>query len=188
MVGVLNASAQNNSASDTADTQPPADPAVTDSAGAIVTEPRPTVVIEVHRTVYVDEHASSGQIMPALAPHLFPDSYRIMGWDVAEEGFRLVLSPKLPEVVRTELRPLVDSFLLSRDLTRRDLQAAAKENGRPWDMAKGFDASAPCSPLRPCAMRESGTCAITAPPRGGPRPTSRPARASTRTPRAPASR
>ncbi|HBI69448.1 MAG TPA: fumarylacetoacetate hydrolase [Massilia sp.] len=35
------------------------------------------------------------------------------------------------------------------DLTRRDLQAAAKENGRPWDMAKGFDASAPCSPLRP---------------------------------------
>ena len=35
------------------------------------------------------------------------------------------------------------------DLTRRDLQSAAKENGRPWDMAKGFDASAPCSPLRP---------------------------------------
>lgn len=34
------------------------------------------------------------------------------------------------------------------DLTRRDLQSAAKENGRPWDMAKGFDASAPCSPLR----------------------------------------
>ncbi|HBF51883.1 MAG TPA: fumarylacetoacetate hydrolase [Massilia sp.] len=35
------------------------------------------------------------------------------------------------------------------DLTRRDLQSAAKETGRPWDMAKGFDASAPCSPLRP---------------------------------------
>jgi fumarylpyruvate hydrolase len=35
------------------------------------------------------------------------------------------------------------------DLTRRDLQAAAKEAGRPWDMAKGFDASAPCTPLRP---------------------------------------
>ena len=35
------------------------------------------------------------------------------------------------------------------DLTRRDLQALAKEGGRPWDMAKGFDASAPCSPLRP---------------------------------------
>jgi fumarylpyruvate hydrolase len=35
------------------------------------------------------------------------------------------------------------------DLTRRDLQAVAKDAGRPWDMAKGFDASAPCTPLRP---------------------------------------
>ena len=34
------------------------------------------------------------------------------------------------------------------DLTRRDLQAAAKKAGRPWDMAKGFDASAPISSLR----------------------------------------
>ena len=33
------------------------------------------------------------------------------------------------------------------DLTRRDLQAAAKARGRPWDAAKGFDQSAPCGPL-----------------------------------------
>ena len=33
------------------------------------------------------------------------------------------------------------------DLTRRDLQAQAKEKGRPWDAAKGFDQSAPCGPL-----------------------------------------
>lgn len=33
------------------------------------------------------------------------------------------------------------------DLTRRDLQAAAKEKGRPWDAAKGFDQSAPCGVL-----------------------------------------
>ena len=33
------------------------------------------------------------------------------------------------------------------DLTRRDLQAAAKVKGRPWDAAKGFDQSAPCGPL-----------------------------------------
>ncbi len=37
------------------------------------------------------------------------------------------------------------------DLTRRDLQEQAKRSGRPWDMAKGFDASAPCTPLRPRA-------------------------------------
>lgn len=34
------------------------------------------------------------------------------------------------------------------DLTRRDLQAAMKAKGLPWDVAKGFDASAPVSPLR----------------------------------------
>ena len=33
------------------------------------------------------------------------------------------------------------------DLTRRDLQAAAKAKGRPWDAAKGFDQSAPCGVL-----------------------------------------
>ncbi len=35
------------------------------------------------------------------------------------------------------------------DLTRRDLQGAAKDLGRPWDWGKGFDLSAPVAPLRP---------------------------------------
>jgi len=33
------------------------------------------------------------------------------------------------------------------DLTRRDLQDAAKKLGRPWDWGKGFDRAAPCGPL-----------------------------------------
>lgn len=37
------------------------------------------------------------------------------------------------------------------DLTRRDLQLHAREQGRPWDWGKGFDQSAPCGPLRPVA-------------------------------------
>lgn len=37
------------------------------------------------------------------------------------------------------------------DLTRRDLQAEAKSRGRPWDMAKGFDRSAPMGALVPMA-------------------------------------
>ena len=37
------------------------------------------------------------------------------------------------------------------DLTRRDLQAEAKKMGRPWDMAKGFDASAPIGDLVPAS-------------------------------------
>lgn len=35
------------------------------------------------------------------------------------------------------------------DLTRRDLQLAAREQGRPWDWGKGFDRSAPIAPLHP---------------------------------------
>lgn len=38
-------------------------------------------------------------------------------------------------------------YAVGLDLTRRDLQAEAKEKGRPWDMAKGFDRSGPCAPL-----------------------------------------
>lgn len=33
------------------------------------------------------------------------------------------------------------------DLTRRDLQDQAKKAGRPWEMGKAFDRSAPCGPL-----------------------------------------
>lgn len=38
------------------------------------------------------------------------------------------------------------------DLTRRDLQAEAKKMGRPWDMAKGFDNSAPISRIVPASQ------------------------------------
>lgn len=44
---------------------------------------------------------------------------------------------------------LVYGFAVGVDLTRRDLQGEAKTMGRPWDMAKGFDQSAPCGPLVP---------------------------------------
>lgn len=37
------------------------------------------------------------------------------------------------------------------DMTRRDLQGAAKKAGRPWDTGKGFDGSAPMSALQPAS-------------------------------------
>jgi len=53
--------------------------------------------------------------------HLFPDSYRIMGWDFQDEGMELVLSPRLPLVVRQELPALVASFLGQYNMTVHDL-------------------------------------------------------------------
>lgn len=43
----------------------------------------------------------------------------------------------------------VFGYAVGNDLTRRDLQRAAKEKGRPWDTAKGFDRSAPITDLFP---------------------------------------
>ncbi len=38
---------------------------------------------------------------------------------------------------------------VGNDMTRRDMQGEAKKLGRPWDMAKGFDHSAPIAALHP---------------------------------------
>jgi fumarylpyruvate hydrolase len=43
------------------------------------------------------------------------------------------------------------------DLTRRDLQAEAKQTRRPWDWGKAFDLSAPIAPIMPLAQVPSLT-------------------------------
>jgi len=43
---------------------------------------------------------------------------------------------------------LVYGYAVGVDLTRRDLQAAAREKQQPWEAAKGFDQSAPMSAIR----------------------------------------
>jgi fumarylpyruvate hydrolase len=40
-------------------------------------------------------------------------------------------------------------YAVGLDMTRRDLQMSAKKAGRPWDMGKGFDQSAPCGSITP---------------------------------------
>lgn len=45
----------------------------------------------------------------------------------------------------------VYGYAVGLDMTRRDLQAEAKKLGRPWDMGKGFDRSAPMSAIQPAS-------------------------------------
>jgi fumarylpyruvate hydrolase len=45
----------------------------------------------------------------------------------------------------------VFGYAAGLDMTRRDLQASAKKAGRPWDMSKGFDHSAPIGDILPAA-------------------------------------
>ena len=47
-------------------------------------------------------------------------------------------------------------YAVGVDLTRRDLQDVAKQSRRPWDLAKGFDASGPMSGVLPAASVDPG--------------------------------
>lgn len=58
---------------------------------------------------------------------------------------------------------LVFGYAVGVDLTRRDLQAAAKKGGQPWDSGKAFDHSAPISAIRRAEGRApvNGTISLT---------------------------
>ncbi|TFW16424.1 FAA hydrolase family protein [Massilia arenosa] len=75
-------------------------------------------------------------------PPLTGDLHHEIELVVAVGGTGVNLTPE-------QARSLVWGYGVGVDLTRRDLQAEAKNSGRPWDWAKGFDASGPCSPLVP---------------------------------------
>ncbi len=49
----------------------------------------------------------------------------------------------------SEANACIYGYAVGIDLTRRDLQAQSKDKGQPWDTAKGFDQSAPVSPITP---------------------------------------
>jgi fumarylpyruvate hydrolase len=64
----------------------------------------------------------------------------------------------------------VFGYAAGLDMTRRDLQAEAKKAGRPWDMAKGFDQSAPIGTIAPAsAIGHPARGAITLTVNGGER-------------------
>ena len=56
------------------------------------------------------------------------------------------------KIALTNALDLVFAYGVGLDLTRRDLQALAKEKRLPWDISKGFDQSAPTSTLVPAAQ------------------------------------
>ena len=61
-------------------------------------------------------------------------------------------------------KSLIFGYAVGLDLTRRDLQARAKEKGHPWDMGKGFDQSAVAGAITPvgeCGHPENGRIWLT---------------------------
>lgn len=56
------------------------------------------------------------------------------------------------DIPLAEAKGCIFGYAVGIDLTRRDLQAKSKEKGQPWDTAKGFDQSAPISPITPVSV------------------------------------
>lgn len=53
------------------------------------------------------------------------------------------------DIALDDANGFVWGYAVGVDMTRRDLQAKCKEQRRPWEVAKGFDFSAPCGALQP---------------------------------------
>jgi alkylresorcinol/alkylpyrone synthase len=61
----------------------------------------------------------------------YPDTERVMGWDVVDSGFKVVLSAQVPEIVREYVGNDVDAFLGDRGLGRRDVRYWIAHTGGP---------------------------------------------------------
>jgi alkylresorcinol/alkylpyrone synthase len=61
----------------------------------------------------------------------YPGTEDIMGWDISEKGFRIVLSPRVPDVIREHLGRDVDNLLADHGLKRGDISTWIMHTGGP---------------------------------------------------------
>jgi alkylresorcinol/alkylpyrone synthase len=61
----------------------------------------------------------------------YPGTERVMGWDVVDSGFKVVLSPGVPQLVREQLRGDADRFLGDQGLRRSDIAHFVCHTGGP---------------------------------------------------------
>jgi alkylresorcinol/alkylpyrone synthase len=78
-----------------------------------------------------DERPADGPRILATRSIFYPDSERVMGWDISESGFQIVLSAEVPQVVRDHLRADVDAFLADEGLARADIATWISHPGGP---------------------------------------------------------
>lgn len=77
------------------------------------------------------ERQEPGPQVIATKSVFYPDTERVMGWDIGAEGFKIVLSAEVPEMVTRHLRGDVDTFLAENGLERKDIQHFVCHPGGP---------------------------------------------------------
>ena len=78
-----------------------------------------------------EERTAAGPRVVASRSVFYPDTERVMGWDISEKGFQVVLSPEVPEMVRRYLRRDVDAFLADHGLERSEIGSWVAHPGGP---------------------------------------------------------
>jgi alkylresorcinol/alkylpyrone synthase len=73
----------------------------------------------------------AGPEIVATRSVFYPGSENVMGWNISEKGFRIVLSPDVPQVIQDHLRGDVDSFLSDNALSRNDIASWIIHTGGP---------------------------------------------------------
>jgi alkylresorcinol/alkylpyrone synthase len=61
----------------------------------------------------------------------YPQTEHIMGWDISERGFQIVLSPDLPQLIVDHVGHDVDAFLRDHGMTRKDIGRWILHTGGP---------------------------------------------------------
>ncbi len=61
----------------------------------------------------------------------YPQTEEMMGWDISEKGFRIVLSPQVPDLVRSHIGSDVDDFLAEHGHRRKDIGNWVLHTGGP---------------------------------------------------------
>jgi alkylresorcinol/alkylpyrone synthase len=100
------------------------------------------------------ERESGGPKILATRSVFYPNSEHVMGWDISEKGFRIVLSREVPEVVHDHLASDVDAFLEEEGLSRGDIGSWILHTGGP----RVLEATAAALDLKEDALAASWDC------------------------------
>jgi alkylresorcinol/alkylpyrone synthase len=100
------------------------------------------------------ERSLPGPAILATRSFFYPGTEHVMGWDISEKGFQIVLSREVPEVVEQHLAADVDTFLAEQGLARSDIQTFILHTGGP----SVLEAAERALNLPPDALEVSWAC------------------------------
>src|SRR5580692_4073710 len=96
----------------------------------------------------------SGPTILATRSVFYPSTEEMMGWNISEKGFRIILSTEVPTLIRENLGRDVDAFLADNGLKRGDLKSWVLHTGGP----KVLEASADALGLHNGELKASWDC------------------------------